>query len=101
MKRIFFTALCLITVVPFGYADQGTAQLKMLNNNLDPAEGDRLAFEPVTCRFYGKVEKNGLAVINRKVCDGVKTPVTLYVPLGPAGSYQGGKKVYEAQTERP
>ncbi len=102
MKQIFASAvLSLFAAIPMAHAEHVEGNLKMVNNNLDPQPGDRLAFKGKECRYFGKVEAVGLAVINRKRCSEVLTPITLYVPLGPAGSYQGGSKEYEALAERP
>ncbi|MBT2375526.1 hypothetical protein [Pseudomonas fluorescens] len=91
MKKIIVAAALLMAANVAQCAD-GMA-LRMLNDNLNPSVGDRIALQELIgdCRFYGKVVPASGAdlsiKINRKVClgDVEKTPVDLVVPL-PGGS---------------
>jgi len=63
-------------------------RVQLMTHNLDPGKGDQLAFEgPAGCVFVGSVNEARLVVINRKVCPGKTTAVTLVVPLDRQASF--------------
>lgn len=56
----------------------------MIGDHSAPAKGDQLAFEGAKgCVYTGTVDGQRLVVIDRKICPGVTTMVTMVVPLDP------------------
>jgi len=75
-------------------------EVVMLNDNPNPAPGDRIAFMEVQgdkCSYFGVVQPAGYVDINRRTCpSNVQSLETLYVPLnkGPLGT--NGQRHYKA-----
>lgn len=75
-------------------------EMAMLNENLNPAPGDRITFMETKgekCSYFGIVQPGGYVAINLRRCpDDTQTLLTMKVPLnkGPLGT--SGQKYFKA-----
>lgn len=106
--KIKFAAIALLALAfsntVFAAGEYGV-EMALLNDNPNPAAGDRLAFQETgreQCRFYGIVKSPKEAVINRKTCpDGLTTSITMIVPLEKGPASESGLKHYRAYEQGP
>lgn len=83
MKKIFAASMLLISLVGHASSDAlEPTRVQLLTDNPKSSKGDQLVFEaPDGCFFMGSVNDQRLVVINRKICPGVTTSVSMVVPL--------------------
>lgn len=91
MKKILATAVLICSASVTANAASippEPARVQLLTDNPAPVKGDQLVFsEKGGCLLYGVVDAAMLAVINRRVCPGTSTDVTMVVPLNRAPSF--------------
>ena len=83
MRKILVACACFVSLaVHAAAAPTVPERVVMLGDHSAPSKGDQLAFEGAKgCVYTGTVDGQRLAVIDRKICPGVTTMVTLVVPL--------------------
>ncbi|WP_143502085.1 hypothetical protein [Pseudomonas sp. Irchel 3E13] len=83
MKKILVACACFVSLAVHAAAAQIVPErVVMVGDHSAPSNGDQLAFEGAKgCIYTGTVDGQRLEVIDREICPGVTTMVTLVVPL--------------------
>lgn len=83
MRNILAACACFVPLaVHAAVAPVAPERVVMLGDHAAPSKGDQLAFEGAKgCVYTGTVDGQRLTVIDRKICPGVTTMVTMVVPL--------------------